>query len=76
MYRFAAALPFTGFARRFLGDERGALDERKRRRFPVFRVRRAEEPVARFFRRLRPPADERLETGLPADHARGLKYIG
>jgi len=75
MWRFAAALPLTNRTGRFFRDERRALDELERRRLPVFRVRRAEEPVPLFFRRLRPPADERLERGTPPDHARGLKYI-
>ena len=70
MWRFAAALPFTNFAVFRFRDERGALDDLERRRFAVFRVRGAEEPVARFFRRRGPPADEPLKTRLP--NASGL----
>ncbi len=72
MCAFAAALPFTnlaGFARE---RERRGEDDFARRRVLVFRVRRAEEPVARFFVRLPPPPDEPLKAG----NARGFQYMG
>jgi hypothetical protein len=59
MWRFAAALPLINLARfDFREDDRGA-DFFERRR--VFLRRLDEERVARFVRRLRPPAGEGID---------------
>ena len=64
MKRFAAALPFTNFARFDFREDDRELERLERR--PVFFRRFGEEREARFLRRRRPPPGQLFDVpGIP-----------